>query len=160
MIMDRNSVKKVNLPFGRIIAGDPMFGRNSKLIYCLNNTYAGYWYVMLDLSAVAGKKTIRRLILKHDKHGPDTYLELKDEIEIPIVSGYIGLFDEKHYQAGNERCCPSWIRYCHRSIRTPYDIGIITCGLIVLVNELTNKCKCKGYIDKFGQICMCELLFH
>ena len=139
----------VFFPSGNVIVGDPMLGREVYSICNISNVCVGRWRVLQKRKQGEDKRAVIVLenCLSHIKR------TLAYQIKMETISGYIGIFDKRHYQAGNNKRCQKWFRYCQRSIKRNNNLGIVTGGFVMYKIYDDNELQCYIYQNSQSEIC-------
>ena len=148
----------VYLLSGIILVGDPLFDRKSELLYRQENICSGRWKVSLEGPIDNHSNIEKTIIIQYNDKSTHEPLAVRDMFEIKTLGGYVGVFDETHFQAGNNERCQAWVDYCVRRIHPPYNMGIITCGVAAYIPGENVKCRLISYAGRSGYIYEIKLL--
>ena len=148
------------LPTGYLIASDPCYEKGVWCMGELKKAYCGRWDALATYSYFSATKTrLRKLTIKSGSCS--TRGRLVPTVEpfvVGVDSGYVGFFDGRHFQAGNDTLCQRWYDYCKRHIQPPYNAGIITCGVVASARYGDGEHRCISYRDDEQVIHMAELI--
>ena len=144
---------------GEVLIGDPMFGRNTEQVLDIQQIKVGYWHIVPPVDNHKNQQRFKSLNLFCAETREDKDLKIQAVVQVLTVSGYIGIFDEKHFQAGHISRCQQWFDYCSHSIDRKKEWSTITGGVILRLDGYTEWCLSSLYADRNGNIRKIELSF-
>lgn len=142
---------------GSVFIGDPMFGRETSQIKKIQMITGGYWHIKafgLDCKKIVPYR--QRMILYVDSINYNR-IKRKSSYWRYTVSGYMGVFDEKHFQAGYNGRCQRWFDYCQETVTSKGKWSNITGGVVVKMGDSIEWCEFIAFSDSEGNVTMIEL---
>ena len=148
------------LPTGHIIVSDPSYEKGAWCMGELECAYSGRWHALASYTnLLTFEARISSIVVKSDDCPPRNILiPTVESFAVEVVSGIVGFFDSRHFQAGNSMLCRQWYEYCKRHIKPPHNAGIITCGIVASAGYDDGEHRCISYRDEKNVIHMAELI--
>jgi len=142
---------------GSVFIGDPLFGRKTSQITRIQMITTGYWHIRA-LNLVSKKELpFKQRILLYIYDMNYNIIQRKRSYWKYTVSGYMGVFDVRHFQAGNNGRCQRWFDYCRETVTSKGKWSNITGGFVVNMEDSIEWCEFITFSDSEGNVAMIEL---